>query len=249
MMLAAALAAGLSACAPGGKTPAVDNEKNPEYQYEKAVIAMNYGLPEEALRYLELAVGLDPRHARAQRLTGIIRLQRREPGPAAEAFAKWLEAEPASAEGRLYLGIARQEAGDKDGAADAFRASFEADGNAPAAFRLGKLLLEKGDLAGALEYADRAVAKAGRESDGHNLRGVVLNQLERYPEAIASFEAAAALAPEDPAILVNLGIACLNGGAPERAKSLFQKALPLIKDPALRTKVQSYLDSIEDRRA
>jgi len=249
LMLSAALAAGLSACAPASKTPAVDNETNPQYQYEKAVVAMNYGLPDEALRYLDLAVGLDPRHAKAYRLAGIIRLQRREPQLAAEAFAKWLEAEPASAEGHLYLGLATQETGDKERAEAEFRASFEADGNAPAAFRLGRLLLEKGDLVRALEYADLSVAKSGGQSDGHNLRGVILNQLGRYPEAIASFEAALARAPNDPALIVNLGIACLNGGAPERARSLFQKALPLLKDPALRDKVQAYLKSIEDRPA
>ncbi|MBN2206880.1 MAG: tetratricopeptide repeat protein [Candidatus Aminicenantes bacterium] len=249
-ILAAALAAGLAACAPAARrTASVDNEKNPQYQYEKAVIAMNYGLPEEALRYVELALALDPGHALSHRLAGIIRLQNREPGPAAESFAKWLEAEPDSAEGHLYLGLASQEAGDKERAEAAFRASFEAGGSAQAAFRLGTLLLEKGELEEALAYADRAIAKAGREKDGHNLRGVILNQMGRYSEAVAGFEAAVALAPDDPALLVNLAIACLNGGATERARALFQKALPMIKDAALRDKIRGYLESIEESPA
>lgn len=249
LILVAALAAGLAACSTAAKAPAVDNDKNPQYQYEKGVIAMNYGLTEEALRYLDLAIGLDPGHAKAQRLIGIIRLQRREAGPAAEAFSKWVELEPGSAEGHLYLGIASLEIGDRERAESEFRASFEIDGNAPAAFRLGRLLLDKGDQAGALDFADKAVRKAGGESDGYNLKGVVLNQMGRYPEAIASFEAAAVLAPNDPALMVNLGIACLNNGDPARARTLFQKALPLLKDPVLRDKVQAYLKSIEDRDA
>ena len=105
LVFAAALAAGLAACSTSAKTPALDNDKNPQYQFEKGVIAMNYGLPEEALRYLDLAVGLDPGHVKAHRLIGIIRLQKREAGPATEAFAKWVELEPGSAEGHLYLGF------------------------------------------------------------------------------------------------------------------------------------------------
>lgn len=246
ILLAALAAAGLAACSTAARTAAVDNDKNPQYQYEKAVIAMNYGLPEEALRYVELALALDPAHAKANRLAGIIRLQNREHQAAAGHFARWLEAEPGSAEGHLYLGLASQEAGDLARAEAEFRASLAADGNAPAAFRLGKLLLEKGELAPALECADLAVAKAGTEKDGHNLRGVILNQMGRYPEAVASFEAAAALAPDDPALLVNLGIACVNSGATERARTLFQKALPLLKDAALRDRVRGYLESLED---
>jgi len=249
VILIAAQALILAACSSGPKAPVLDNDKNPQYQYEKAVIAMNYGLPEEALRYLDQAVALDPRHAKANRLMGIIRLQRKEPRPAADAFAKWVEAEPRSSEGHLYLGTACQEMEERDRAEGEFRVSFEIDGNAPAAFRLGRLLMAKGDLATALDYADQAIKKADKEIDGHNLRGVILNQMGRYPEAVASFETALGLAPNDPNLMVNLGIAFINSGAAEKAKALFQKALPLLKDPALRDKVQNFLKTAEGRRA
>jgi tetratricopeptide (TPR) repeat protein len=246
--LLGALAIGLAACASAPKAPALDNEKNPQYQYDKAVISMNYGLPEEALRYLDQTLALDPRFAKAHRLKGIIRLQNKEPALAAEAFARWLEVDPGSSEGHLYLGTACQEMGESDRAEAEFRASFEVDGNAPAAFRLGRLLLGKGDLAKALEYADHAIEKAGKESDGYNLKGVILNQMGRYPEAVASFQAALALAPNDPSLMVNLGIAFINSGAHDKARTLFEKALPLLKDPALRDRVQNYLKMIDGRK-
>jgi ABC-type transporter lipoprotein component MlaA len=44
--LLAAACFGLAFCATAQKKPKVDNEKDPQYQYEKAIIAMKYGLPD-----------------------------------------------------------------------------------------------------------------------------------------------------------------------------------------------------------
>jgi tetratricopeptide (TPR) repeat protein len=248
LILSSVLAAILTACSIGPPKPALDNEKNPEYQFDKAVIALKYGLPEQALRYLEQAVALDPRCAKAYRLAGIIRLQAKEPAAAADAFGRWLEVEPGSSEGHLYLGAALQDMGETGRAEAEFRASFQADGNAPAAFRLGRLLLGKGDFNQALDFADRAILKAGQDGENHNLKGVILNQLGRFSEAAESFQAALALKPDNPAYMVNLGIAFINLGSPEKAKPWLEKALPLAKDPAFRDKILSFLKMTEGRK-
>ena len=47
------------------------DEKNPQYQYEMGVIALRYGLPDEAIRYGQLAVSLDPGHFDGWNLLGL----------------------------------------------------------------------------------------------------------------------------------------------------------------------------------
>jgi len=50
-----------------------------------------------------------------------------------------------------------------------------------------------------------------------------------------------ALKPDNPAYMVNLGIAFINLGSPEKARPWLERALPLAKDPAFRDKILSYL--------
>ena len=69
-LAALALILAIAGCATAPKRAIQDPDKDPQNQYEKAVISMRYGLEDEPLKYLDLALSLDPAHAPSLLLLG-----------------------------------------------------------------------------------------------------------------------------------------------------------------------------------
>ena len=244
----AAACFGLAFCAAVQKKSKVDNEKDPQYQYEKAVIAMEYGLPEQAVDYVNLALSLDPRHYQSLDLLGWIHFQAKDYLRAADAFEKCLEIKPDFIDAINRLGTTYYELGEKDKAEQKYQKSLAVDGNAFASFNLAKLRLEENKLPEALDYIDKSILKADRQAGAYNLKGDILNQMERYPEAITSFQRALALTPNDVNVNVNLGIALMNARQYDKSLEVLEKTLPGIKDPLLRNKVNEYIKALKEAK-
>jgi Flp pilus assembly protein TadD len=111
---------------------------------------------------------------------------------------------------------------------------------------LGKLHYGARRFDEALAFALKAIQKDGKSAKAYNLKGVTLNQLERYAEAAGSFEAGLLLAPNDLNLQVNLGIAYLNSGQTAKAKAVFEAVLPKIEQDVMRKQVEGYLQFIKD---
>ena len=238
------LALGLVSCASTQAKKDKDNEKDPQYQYDKAVIAFRYNLPEQAVEYIEAALALDPAHYQSLSLLGYIRFQAGDYPGAVEALEKCLAIKPDLVDALNRLGSSYQAMNDDARAEAVFLRSYAVDGNAFAAFTLARIYLAGKKLPEALDAIDKAAAKSPRESGVYNLRGVILNQMDRYDEAVKSLETAVALAPKDIIANVNLGIALMNRGESAKAKDIFEKFYPEIKDPALKAKVAEYIKAV-----
>lgn len=242
--LVALLALGLASCASTQAKKELDNEKDPQYQYDKAVIAFRYGLPERAVEFIDAALALDPAHYQALSLLGYIRFQAGDYPKAVEALERCLAIKPDLVDALNRLGSAFQAMNDNSRAEAAFLKSNAVDANAFANFNLARIYLAGKKLQEALDAIGRAAAKSPRESGVHNLRGVILNQMERYDEAVKSLETAVALAPKDVNANVNLGIALMNRGENARSKDILEKIYPDIKDPDLKQKVAEYIKAV-----
>jgi len=240
------LSLSLAFCAPSQKKINQDNEKNPQYQYEKAVIAMKYGLTDEAIKYVNQALSLDPRHDKSYGLLGLIHLRKKEYAEAATAFEKSLAIRPDDTDTRNNLASACLGRGQKDKSLEEFQKSFALDNNAYAGYNLAKLYFEKNSLETALDYATKSTQKTKDPAPVYNLKGVILNQMGRYPEAVASFQAALIVNPADVNAGVNLGIAYINNKQLDKAREILEKTLPNIKDEALKNKVIEYLNLIKE---
>jgi len=236
----------LAGCATGAKKKALPNDKNPQYQYDKAVVAMKYNLPDQALEYLELALALDPNHSRALGLRGRLRLRAGDRASAVEDLEKCLAIEPQFIDALNDLGTAYRELGRREESEAAFLRAFALDGNALAGFNLARIEFEKNRLPEALDYIDRTILKADKESGAYNLKGVILNQMGRYAECLQAFRTALALNPGDVNAAINLGIALMNAGESGPAIAVFEKALPAIQDPAQRSRVDDYLKTLRE---
>jgi tetratricopeptide (TPR) repeat protein len=224
----------------------VPDDKNPQYQYEKGVIALRYGLPDEAVRYAQLAISLDPRHFDGWSLLGAAYCAKGEFGQAVDAYEKALAIKPGSAEVLRDLGLAYIELKEADKAEAALKKAFELKDAFETSFSLGKLCYNAGRYEEALGYALKSIQKNGQNAGSYNLKGVILNQLGRFAEAAGSFQAGLVLAPSDVNLQINLGIALLNSGEPGKARAVFEAVLPKIQQEGLKKQVEDYIKAIKD---
>lgn len=85
----------------------------------------------------------------------------------------------------------------------------------------------KGDLQAAVEHWTRLLALMPSHLAGWTERGALLHRLGRWSEAIESLKSAQQLAPDNPAILANLGVALLDGGHAGEALTVFRRSAEL----------------------
>jgi protein O-GlcNAc transferase len=247
--LALLLAVAVAACAAPQKKPSVrkGTEQDPQYQYEKGVIALNYGLTDEAVRYGKLAVSLDPHYYGGHRLLGSAYYRQGNYAEAEAEYAEAAEIRPDLAEAHFNLGLACIETGATDKAEAEFAKAYSLKRDANTGFYLAKIHLSQKKLDQALDEIQNSIRLNPRAAGAYNLKGVILNQLGRYAEAAGSLQAGLVLAPNDANLLVNLGIAYVNSDDVDKARSVFEKALIHIQDPELKAKVEGYLKSLKDR--
>ncbi len=236
----------LSFCASTQKKPSPNPDKDPQYQYDKAVISMRYGLEDEALKYLNEALALNPGHAPALKLLGTVQFKKENFEEAAAALERYLEVKPDDSEAHTSLGFTYKRLGQISRAEEEYQKALAFDGHPEAGFGLAKLYYDQNKLELALETIQGATQKNPCSAPYHNLQGVILNQLGKYPEALTSFQIALQNAPNDIYLAVNLGIAYINNKQPDKAREFLERALPLAKDEELKAKIEEYLKLIKD---
>lgn len=251
-MAAAALAAVLalggcsSAGSKGGPQDQARSESDPQYQTEKGAVALSYGLTDEAIRYGNLAIALDPGHFNAYNLLGSAYYTKGEFERSAEAYEKAAALKPDVAEVHRNLGLAYVEIEELEKAETAFRKAVELGGDAEAVFYLARTAYHRQNYEAALEWVLKAIQKDGKKAGFYNLKGTILNQLGRYLEALGSFQAGLVLDPKDVNLRINLGVAYINNQEPEKALAVLEKVLPDIRDEGLRARVKKIIASIRD---
>ena len=81
----------------------------------------------------------------------------------------------------------------------------------------------------------------------HNLKGMILDKENKPEEAVASYEQAVKIVPEDILFNYNLAVAYYNIKEPAKAKSLFLKISSHVVDPEMKVKVSQYLKNLGER--
>ncbi|MBM3285592.1 MAG: tetratricopeptide repeat protein, partial [Candidatus Aminicenantes bacterium] len=221
-------------------------EKDPQYQYELAVTAVRYGLPDEALKYLDQAVSLDPNHYPSFFLFGAIQSQKRNFREAEAAFLRCVEIKPDAAEAHLRLGYVYQEMLELEKAEEEYKKAGAFSGNVEASIGLAKLYYDQNQLEQALETITRATEKDRRSLAAFNLQGVIFNELGRYDEAVSSFRNALSIDPRNDVASINLAAALINTGNIQDARELLEKTLERVKDENLKKRILEYLEKIKE---
>ncbi len=196
----------LAACGSSQKRLEAQREKDPQYQYEKAVVCMNAGLTDYAIPYLNQALALNPSHAPSLNLLGLAHMIKGNLPAAVAALEKCVEAAPTFSDGHNNLATALLESGQADRAAAAYRKAFELDENYNASFNLAKIEFQAGRHEAALEYIVRSLRKNNKSLLAFNLQGLILEALGRLDEAAASYEAALKIVPGELNVEFNLAV-------------------------------------------
>lgn len=242
---AAVLIAFGAACVSSQAKLAAQQEKDPQYQYEKAVVCMQAGLPDEAIKYLHRSISLDPNHYLSYNLFGLACIVKRDFPGAVTALEKCAALKPDFSEAQNNLGTALMETGQTTKAEAAFRRAFEIDQSYNASYNLAKINYERGQLEPALAFVEQSLRKFDRSLLAWNLQGLILDTLGRTDEAITSYQQALKRVPNEENVSYNLAVAYFRKGDKGRAKEILDRVLRGTKSEDLRARARDLLNKLK----
>jgi tetratricopeptide (TPR) repeat protein len=240
----------LVTCASSQKKIQQAKEKDPQYQYSMGAVYLNSNNLDEAVKSFNKALSLDPKHFQSLNALGLTYSLKGDLREAEKYFLKSLEVSPTFSEARNNLGMIYQEMGFLDKAEEEFK-QVTADPNYPNKelpyYNLARLFSIRQEWEKALFYADKSVQTNPRYHLGFNLRGYILESQGKLPEAIDSYKQAAKLFPSDISYEFNLAAAYYKNGDLRQAGEILEEIRPLIADPEMREKADSYLKAIKEK--
>jgi len=241
---------GLAFCASSQVKLARSQEKDPEYQYKLGTIYLNGNSVDEAVKYLNKSLSLNPRHFLAWNALGLARSMKGNFQEAASAFQKGLEINPQFTEARNNLGMIYRELRFVDKAEQEFKKAVE-DANYPSRelpyYNLADLYYSMGRIDEAYENVQRAIQIKNRFAMAQNLKGLILEKKGDLAEAVGAYEQAVKLVPNEASFGFNLGAAYFKNNEFEKARELLERISPLIKDQETKDKIKEYLDIIKGK--
>jgi len=138
----------------------------------------------DAAELYERIVRVDPRHADAFHLLGVVAHQCGDFGRAAHCIRRAIEANNSFAPYHNNLGAAYRALGRVDEAIASYQEALFRDPDSPGVhYNLGNAFKDKGLFAEAVESYRRALSFDARQADAWNNLGIALRQLERFDEA------------------------------------------------------------------
>jgi len=222
--------------------------KDPQYQYNMGLFHLNRNNPDEAIRYFNSALALNPRYDLALNALGLAYSMKGNFEEAVRQYQNCININPALTEVHNNLGTAYQEMGLIDKAEQEFRVAIS-DVNYRSKelpyYNLARLYLEQGKVEEALSYIERSIEINKSFRMGYNLRGNILERLSRYEEAIESYKTALKNLEGDVDISFNLAVAYFKNNELSKAKEIFEKIYPRVSDLEIKKKIDEYLRMIK----
>jgi tetratricopeptide (TPR) repeat protein len=249
-ILAIGLCLSLVTCASPQKKLQLAKEKDPQYQYSMGAVYLNNNNLDEAIRFFNRALSLDPRHYQSLNALGLVHSMKGDLREAEKSFLKCLEVSPNFMEAHNNLGMIYQEMGFLDKAEEEFKRVI-ADptyvSKELAYYNLARLYSMRQNWETALFFADKAIQANARYHLGYGLRGYILENQDKLPEAIESYKQAVKLLPSDVAYNFNLAAAYFKNGDFPQAGQILDEILPLITNPEMKEKATTYLKAIKEK--
>lgn len=253
-ILVCMLCLSLCFCVSAQKKIEKERAKNPSYQYSLGIFHLNNGQVDEAIKYLNNAITLNPRYDLALDGLGLAYLMKREFDQSIKFLEKCLSVNPALIDARNHLGTVYQEMGLLDKAEQEFRtaiASKTYHSKELPYYNLSRLYQLQDKLQEALDYVNQALALNKRMVMAYSLKGQILEQLDRLPEAIDSYQQAMKYITGDKEAMLtlkyNLAVALFKNNDFEQSKQMFESILPQIIDSETRANVTDYLEIINKK--
>jgi Tfp pilus assembly protein PilF len=244
------ICASLAFCASSQAKIQRAREKDPKYQYNIGLFYLNQNNVDEAVKCFIKTLSLDTRYYLAWNALGLSHSMKGRLDESVKAYQKCLEINPQFTEARNNLGTVYQEMGLLDKAENEFRSTL-LDMNYQKRelpyFNLARLYVLQNRLDEGLENVQKALQIQPRLAMAHNLRGLIFEKRNSLDEAIASYEAAVKIVPEEVPFNYNLAVAYFKNGDYAKAKEIFVKISGKVADAASRDTIANYLKLIRDK--
>jgi predicted O-linked N-acetylglucosamine transferase (SPINDLY family) len=176
-------------------------------------------------------LAIDPNHADALHLLGLICHQAGRSPEGAELIRQAVSLRPGDASYLCNLGLVLAAMGHSDGAIESYRAALAIRPEAEIWFNLGNALHRRGDFAGAIEAFRKAIELNPPLAQAINNLALALHDDSQLDEAIATYRRALELCPESAEVLKNLGNAMKDAGELDEAIRCYQRSSDLSGDP------------------
>jgi tetratricopeptide (TPR) repeat protein len=244
------LCLGLVTCASSQKKLQEAKEKDPQYQYSMGAFYLNNNNLEEAARYFQRALALDPRHFQSLNALGLANSMKGNFAEAEKSFLKCLEISPGFSEARNNLGMVYQEMGFPDRAEAEFKKAVADPAYSSKElpyYNLARLYSIREDWENALFYAEKAIQANTRYHAGYALKGYIMERQDKFNEAVECYKEAAKMVPDDVSYNFHLAAAYFKNGELRSAEEILERILPLITDPEMKQTADSYLKTIREK--
>lgn len=238
-------------CGSAQKEIQKSREKDPQYQYNLGLFYLNNNNLDEAIKYLDRALSLNPRHYLALSARALAYSIKGNFQEALASFQKCLEINPKFTEAHNYLGTIYQEMGLIDKAEEEFKKALSdksySSRDLPY-YNLARLYFSQDKLEEALDNVQKSIQISNRLAMAHNLRGLILEKLARVPEAISSYEQAIKIVPDDVNFSFNLAVAYFKNGEFAKAGEIFERISTKVSDEETKNKISEYLKLIKKQK-
>lgn len=207
----------------------------PEGAYDAGVAYLRANHLEKAAGMFQRALGMRADHADALNSLGVIATRQSEYDKALEYYRRSLAAEENNGV-RMNIALTYYLKGEREQAGTMFDAVVSMDatygslfdfldsvGDAEEYYEIGTSYLRQLRLDQAMEQFDLAIGADPNYADAINARGVVLARQGRAAEALAAFEQAVALDPEQTGFEINVALAHHLLGDYDRADVLYKQ--------------------------
>ncbi len=237
-------------CASAQKKFERAQQNDPQYQYNMAIFYLNAGNVDEAIRHLKATLALNNRYDLAYNALGLAYSMKGNFESAVEQYQNCLRINPAFTEAHNNMGTAYQEMGLIDNAMQEFRIAIS-DQNYRTKelpyYNMARLYLIQDKVEDALWYVEKSIEFNKKFTMGYNFKGVILEKLGKYEEAIECYESALTnIAKEkDVDINFNLAVAYFKNNEFKKAKEIFEKIYIRATDPEMKKEIDRYLRMIK----
>lgn len=250
------LCATLAVCASTQQKTQKAQAKDPKYQYNMGLVYLNQSNMDArnidvAINYFVKALSINTQYYLAWNAIGLAQSLKGNLQESAKAYQKCLEIYPEFTEARNNLGTIYQELNQLDKAEAEFQKAvgdMTYQTREVPYYNLARLYLVQNRLDLAFENVQKAIRIKPRLAMAHNLKGMILDKENKPEEAVACYEQAVKIVPEDILFNYNLAVAYYNLKEPAKAKALFLKISPHVVDPEMKVKVGQYLKDLGERK-
>lgn len=239
----------LAFCATAQQKTQQAHAKDPKYQYNLGLVYLNQSNLDPAnidtaIGYFVKALTLDTRYYLAWNAIGLAQSLKGNLAEAAKAYEKCLEVYSQFTEAHNNLGTIYQELNQLDRAEAEFQKVL-GDAAYPtrelAYYNLAGLYIVQNRLELAYANVEKALQIKPRYALAQNRKGMILERMGRMEEAVAAYEQAVKIVPDDNQFSFNLGVAYAKAGETAKARDIFMKLAPRVTDPDMKAKVGQYL--------